>query len=281
MIRRRRIIRSIFLILLATAPGLWAAGQGKNDTVYVGKNDTVAGGTNDTVYVGGDEAASALAADTSGMATAGSAQTATEDSLIQRSLPDSVVRQWQRDPHFAYANDPAYWQRRAPEPPPSFLIWLARVLSSQGFRYFIYIALGGLILYVIIRIMGENNLGLFYRSAARKKPEGMAGDSEDLSEEDLDQRLEYFLQQKEHRQAVRYLYLKTLRLLSNAGLIVWHPETTNREYLRQLNGTGKESSFRFLTLAYENVWYGEFALGENAFDRVYGHFMDFNKTIQA
>jgi hypothetical protein len=273
MIRCSRIIRFIFLILLATAPGLWAAGQGKKDTVTVG--------TNDTVYVGADEGASAVAADTSGMTTAGSTQTAAEDSLIQRSVPDSVVGQWQRDPHFAYANDPDYWRRRSPEPPPGFLIWLGRVLSSRGFRYFIYIALGGLILYVIIRIMAENNLGLFYRSAARKKLAGAVPDSEDLSEEDLDQRLEYFLQQKEHRQAVRYLYLKTLRLLSDAGLIVWHPETTNREYLRQLNGTDKEASFRFLTLAYENVWYGEFALGENAFDRVHGHFMEFNKTIQA
>jgi Domain of unknown function (DUF4129) len=264
--------RGIFLILMAVASGPGAAGQGRKDTVPVE--------TNDTVYVGADGGASTVAADTSGMATTGSTRTEEDDSVVQRSLPDSVVRHWQRDPHFAYANDPDYWRRRAPEPPPGFLIWLTRVLASDGFRYFIYIVLGSLLLYAVIRIMAENNLGLFYRGAGRRKTAGGASGGEDVAEEDLDQRLEYFLQQRDHRQAVRYLYLKTLRLLSDGGLILWHPETTNREYLRQLNGTDKEASFRFLTLAYEKVWYGEFALGDHIFNLIYRHFMDFNKTIR-
>jgi hypothetical protein len=196
---------------------------------------------------------------------------------VLRRLPDSTVDRWQHEPKYAYANDPDYWKIRRERPSP-FLIWLSRVLSSEGFRYSILILLGALLLYAIVRIVMDNNLGAFYRRTKKTKGNGeLAEDA--LQPEDIDKQLQYYLQAGDRRQATRYLYLKALHLLSEQQLIRWHADTTNQEYVRQLNGASQQPAFRFLTDAYEKVWYGEFAVSEAGFAVLYDRFMNFFKTL--
>ena len=272
--------RSGILLLLPLLLLGITAGAGQTDQAPASKMDTT---TADTVVVGADAPASSsnlTPADTSALSGAGeSSATVLPDSVIFRSVPDSLVDAWKRNPRFAYANDPAYWSRRREEPSP-FLRWLARLLSSAGFRYFVYIVLGGLLVFAILRIMFENNLGLFYRKRA-KRVVGGGTQNEVAEDEDLDERLQYYLDHHDHRQAVRYLYLRSLRALSERGLIQGGGRSTNREYLRQLSGTPQEAPFRFLTGAYEKVWYGEFDLGDQTFRRLHQYFEDFDKTVAA
>jgi hypothetical protein len=251
----------IFLLfaLLSAAP---AAAQ-VSDTVRVGQ-DTVAVGQ-DTVGVGQDTAHGQEA-------TGQGAREA--DRMVLRSMPDSVVGNWQKDPDFAYANDPEYWRREKLNDTPG---WAPRFFGSAGFRYFLLFFLGGVLLYAIIRIIAENNLRLFYRSPVKKKASVKEETASPL-EEDLDGQLTHFLQIGDHRQAVRYLYLKSLRLLNDQGLIRFHQESTNEEYLGQLNATSQAPAFRALTGVYEKVWYGEFPLGEGQFAKIHGYFEDFFKT---
>jgi hypothetical protein len=86
---------------------------------------------------------------------------------------------------------------------------------------------------------------------------------------------------QDYRQATRYLYLISLSLLNEKGLIRWHPEATNHEYILQLRGSAWESPFRYLTGLYEKVWYGEFPLGETQFSRLRVYFDNFYKTVPA
>src|SRR6202012_4106297 len=99
--------------------------------------------------------------------------------------------------------------------------------------------------------------------------------------EDLEGQLQHFLQTGDHRQAVRYLYLKSLRLLSDRGLIRYHQQTTNREYLRQMGDDPHRGPFSDLTVAYEKVWYAEFPLTEGQFGRLHQYFEEFFKTVRA
>jgi Domain of unknown function (DUF4129) len=238
----------------------------------------------DTVVVGAS-APSDPPADSSSLSGAGeSSRAVVPDPVFVRVVPDTTVEAWKRDGRFAYANDPDYWRRekRQTEKSSSFSRWLGRFLGSAGFRYFIYIVLGGVLVFAILRIMFENNLGLFHRSRAKKRAgdDGRPGEG-GAAEEDPDERLQYYLARNDHRQAVRYLYLCSLRVLSGSGLIRGSARTTNQEYLRQLTGTPQEASFRFLTGAYEKVWYGEFDLGDEAFRRLHRYFEDFDKTVAA
>jgi hypothetical protein len=270
-IRRRGIVLLSSLLLLGATASARQAPTSKVDTT-----------TADTVVVGASAPADAPVDSTSSLSGAGeSTKAVVPDPVVLRMVPDTTVGAWKRDRHFAYANDPAYWRRQREEPSPS-LLWLGRLLSSAGFRYFVYFVLGGLLVFAILRIMSENNLGLFYRSRAKKRSGvGNAGDEAGTAEEDLDERLRYHLGRNDHRQAVRYLYLRSLRGLGGRGLIKGGGRSTNREYLRQLEGTPQETAFRFLTGAYEKVWYGDFRLGDDAFRRLQQYFEDFDKTVAA
>lgn len=272
MVLRRAGILFLLLSLLLTHRGV---AQHSTDTAE--KVDTTVA---DTVVVGGSVSPPVAepAIDTSNLVGAGQETgSGDQEAATLRTVPDSVIDAYKKDPHFAYANDPAYWRRQREEPN-KLLEWIARVLTSTGFRYFILIGLGGLLLFVIIRVMSENNLHVFYRRRIRKTGGGEAGETP--VEEDLDERLQHYLGLGDHRQAVRYLYLRSLRGLNHRGLITQTLQSTNHEYLRQLSGTVQERPFRFLTTAYEKVWYGEFALGDAQFQRLYQHFVDFDKTVQ-
>lgn len=199
------------------------------------------------------------------------------DAVAVRSIPDSVVRQWQKDKDFAYANDPAYWQREYRDNSPN---WFERLIFSQGFGYSLLFLLGGVLVYAIVRIIQDNNLRLFYRSPTKKSSGGGQTESPEPLDEDLEGQLMHFLQIKDHRQSVRYLYLKSLRLLNDRGLIRYHQESTNHEYLQQLSATLQEAPFRDLTIAYEKVWYGEFPLDDQQFGRLHHYFEDFYKTCR-
>jgi hypothetical protein len=200
------------------------------------------------------------------------------DSLLARAVPDSVVQEWKKAPDFAYANDPRYWKRMQPESD-STSSWFSRLSSSTGFRYGVYILLGALLLYAIGRIVNENQLGIFFRGAKRSGTGDAGNIDEPVEEEDIDRRLQQAIENRDYRQAVRYSYLRTLRRLDARGLIHYHGRATDQEYLRQLSGTAQELPFRFLTNAYEKVWYGEFGLGEETFRRLIGYFSEFDKTI--
>lgn len=267
MMRRRT---GIVLLLPLLILGLSATAQ-RDDNAPQKMDTTVA----DTVVVGSEASPGAAAIDSiSSLAGNQETTTAGPDSIVLRSVPDSVVSRWKNNPHFAYANDPDYWRRR-PEAngKPGSSIFLSKWLSPL-----IYCLLGGVLLFAIVRIISENNLGLFYRSK-RARNTGAAGESDAPEEEDLDARLQYFLDRNDHRQAVRYLYLLSLRKLGDRELIRRGRETTNQEYLRQLRGTPQENAFRFLTGAYEKVWYGEFPLSDASFRQLLDHFTDFDKTL--
>jgi Domain of unknown function (DUF4129) len=233
------------------------------DTVRVGDTVSVDQDTS-TVASGDKEGAAALSQDTA--------------APVFRSVPDSVAARWRKDPDFAYANDPAYWQQEHVDESPG-LLW--RLLTSRGFRYFFWILIGGILIYAIIRIIAENNMRLFYRSPRQKGSTAAREGRPDEVEEDLEGQLQHFLQIRDHRQAVRYLYLKSLRMLSDRGLIRLHLQSTNREYLAQLGNDPHRGPFSELTFAYEKVWYGEFPLNDTQFDRLHRYFEDFYKTVRS
>lgn len=246
------------------------------DTVV---SDTVVEGAEDA---GGMKVDTTRSYDTgvdSSLSSAGAGGSIPANDLLQpRIVPDSVVQDWKKSPDFAYANDPRYWKRERQEENTS-ADWFGRVLSSATFRYGVYIILAALLIYAIGRIVTENQLGIFYRGAKRSAGSAAGAGEGPAEEEDIDRRLQESMDNKDYRQAVRYSFLRTLRRLDERGLIRGHGQATNQEYLRQLGGTVQEAPFRFLTNAYEKVWYGEFGLNEETFRRLIGYFAEFDKTI--
>lgn len=79
--------------------------------------------------------------------------------------------------------------------------------------------------------------------------------------------------------SARYLYLKTLKMLYNEGLINFSPDKTNGEYLQEMFSHPYHKQFASLTRNYEYVWYGTFIISQPQYQKLKHEFIEFSKKI--
>lgn len=79
--------------------------------------------------------------------------------------------------------------------------------------------------------------------------------------------------------SARYLYLKTLKMLYDKGLINFSPDKTNGEYLQEMSSHPHHKQFAALTLNYEYAWYGTFVISRFQYQKLKHEFMEFSKKI--
>jgi hypothetical protein len=238
-----------------------------------------------------DASVSASAAtDSSSASSSGSGSSdqpaATAEAPTLRQIPDSSIAHLKKDKDFSYANDPAWWAREGTRPgkgdkgnennDDSF--W-DRLAGNGAFRLIFYLLLGGLLSFALYKIIAGNNLHLFYRAPLRIPDGKDPDDGTDLNEEDLERKIREALRSGDHRTGIRWLFLKSLRLLNDKRLIVYHPQGTNQEYIGQLGSLPPGKNFLFLANAYEYIWYGDFPLNEEQYGLVEQKFQDFYKEI--
>jgi len=205
------------------------------------------------------------------------------EPVVFRQVPDSTVRDLQKRKDFAYANDPAYWAREPQIQERSrrkgFWDYFNDFFSGSAIRVVTYCILIAFFGFIIYRIIVVNKLFLFYSSTKTKT--AVTGEDIDIHDENLDEKIQKAVDVKDHRLAVRYMYLKSLQLLNKGQWIRYHTDATNYEYVNQMSGHKLASEFGFLTRVYDYMWYGEFALTEEQFDIVYKNFCHFYNAVNS
>lgn len=199
--------------------------------------------------------------------------TVLSDSAVLRSVPDSTVAGLKKNKEFAYANDPAYWVINKEEQRKGLLDGLFDLAESSWIKLLIYLLLIGLLLFALYKIIVANKLFLFYSSSRRRRQQQEG--EEDLSEENLDGKIEESVKQKNYRLAVRYMYLKTLHLLDQKGLIQFNAKATNSDYVNAMSKHNAGELFKTITRHYDYTWYGEFELNEHQFSYLRERFTEF------
>lgn len=198
-----------------------------------------------------------------------------------RVVPDSLVNNLKQTDTFAYANDPAYWNKTAEEEPQessSFWEHFYAFFSGSTVRTITYIILGVILVLIIYRIIVVNNL--FMTPASRRRRDATDDLVDDIEDNNLEAKIQDAIRERNYRAATRFMYLQALRFLQEKGWIHYHARGTNHEYLSQVQPYGVGKEFRFLTHVYEYVWYGEFALSEDQFNRVYQNFQQFYNAVK-
>jgi hypothetical protein len=79
--------------------------------------------------------------------------------------------------------------------------------------------------------------------------------------------------------SIRYLYLQSLKKLSDSELIIFSPDKPNNLYVQELSGRSYREEFAFLTLNYEYAWYGRFTIGQVRYQKLKEEFILFHKKI--
>ncbi|MDQ8053099.1 MAG: DUF4129 domain-containing protein [Pedobacter sp.] len=134
-----------------------------------------------------------------------------------------------------------------------------------------------IIAFIVIKIVGVDLKVLMGKSKKVTVP--YQESLENIHEIDFDEQLEMALGQHNYRLAVRLLYLKTLKKLSDHSAIHWQPEKTNQAYVRELQDQPYRDEFARLTQQFEYIWYGEFAIDQTAFEPINSSFLTFNQKM--
>ena len=86
---------------------------------------------------------------------------------------------------------------------------------------------------------------------------------EDISQINFDELISIAIESKQYKLAVRYLFLNSLKLLSEKGLIELKNNKTNYQYLSEIKNNQIADVFRNTTSSFEWIWYGDFPVDEN------------------
>ncbi len=212
-----------------------------------------------------------------------------------RHFDSTALKAYCKHPEFQYQEDdaqstPSWWTR--------FWRWFwnwvldlfkPMKLSKHNYSPFIrfllyalrYLAIGaglGAIVFLGLKLAGIDMLNVFRKKSMSANLPYLES-LENIHDINFDDELEKAIAQHNYRLAVRLLYLKCLKQLSDADLIKWQIDKTNSAYINELSNPEQRRVFKMLTLQFEYTWYGEFAIDAVVFKNINALFMDFKKGI--
>lgn len=168
-----------------------------------------------------------------------------------------------------------------------FLAWILQMLAAEVGRspiflvilkYLILGLIAGGAIYVILKAVGID-VGLFLRKGSKKTVLPYTESLENIHEIDFEDELDDAISNRNYRLAVRLLYLKCLKQLSDRNLIQWQIDKTNKAYYYELTQKPQRDAFGSLTRRFEYVWYGNFKVDEQAFNDINGLFNKFREQL--
>ena len=166
-----------------------------------------------------------------------------------------------------------------------FWMWFWNLIGSliQGatsnlISRYIFIGLGiALILYIVIKTIGAENI---FRKKSKETILPYDVITENIHEIDYEKELQRLVAERKFRLAVRLLYLRALKKLSDAEIINWQPDKTNYNYLMEITKPELRNDFSRLTLQFDYIWYGDFPIDEVKFEPINQSFNQFNNQIK-
>jgi hypothetical protein len=204
----------------------------------------------------------------------------------QLSVSSDTVNSWKNNKSFAYvtyldsllkAEKEKKQEKEYKQEEPG-TNWLGKFFSSNAVHVFLWALAILFVLFILYKLF-------ITEGALKRKPKTLSSNAPAASEEiinaesDFDRLIREALQQQNYRLAVRYLYLHTLHTLAEKNYIELAADKTNNDYIRQVKDYNKQKEFSDLTLNYDYVWYGEFDIDEQVYQKLKTAFQAFNTKI--
>lgn len=184
-------------------------------------------------------------------------------TIHMRGIPDSAVAALHADDDFWYANN-VFAKKKEQDvndvkPNPVY----------QGLLWFLII--GGFITFLVI-YLANSNVGLLRRTKKLHSEEEYTEEMDNIFAINYQKEIDKAISAGNYRLAVRLLFLKLLRQLSDKNVIQYKQDRTNFDYLMQLSNTSWYKPFFRIARNYEYVWYGKFDINENQFASIKNEF---------
>jgi hypothetical protein len=148
------------------------------------------------------------------------------------------------------------------------------------FKYFSYAVLAVLIIFLL-----KFFLKLNYKDLIKVPPTETKilfdQDEDILRKSDIDSLIENTINEGNFRLALRYYYLKMLKILEQKNHIKYVPEKTNFDYENEIKNSPFESMFRKFNFWYNYVWYGSYPIDAQKFGIISAEFNFFFNEIDS
>ena len=152
-----------------------------------------------------------------------------------------------------------------------FFSWLGDIfgfnidfINFQTLEYIVYSFLGIATLYLIIKFLMQSPINSVFKTET-KDIDSFQYVEENLTQVNFDTLIADALNNTNYRLATRYLYLKSLKILTNKNIIEWHYDKTNSDYIDEIKDEITKSVFKRISYIYDYVWYGEFPIDEEIY----------------
>jgi hypothetical protein len=203
------------------------------------------------------------------------------------------VRSFNSEKLEAYKNNSEYIYEIDYREQPGFFSrlfsWLVSKLfgnysGSQVYEFlynlFLYVLSPLIIIFIIWKLIGGDKRFFLYGSSKKNKM-NFEEVPENIHEINFDKLIQEAISKQQYRLAVRLSYLRLLKELTIKNLIAWSPEKTNHEYLSEIKENKVRDQFAHNSLMYEYIWYGDFEINQDNFNKVSSGFQTFTDQIKA
>lgn len=129
------------------------------------------------------------------------------------------------------------------------------------------ILLVAFLLYFLIKYLLTKD-GNWFFSKSNRKVEIQENDlNEDIHAINFETSIAEFERTGNYRFAVRYRFLQLLKKLADKNIIDWNTEKTNKDYVAEMSKHALNSEFRDVSKIFEYVWYGEFEVNRESYNK--------------
>jgi hypothetical protein len=194
-----------------------------------------------------------------------------------REVPLRDVHKYLADRDYEYANDPEYWTKDKIQNAKPSSLW--NFLRNKIFQWILLLGVIAVIIYGIFLLAKENNFRWFSRRSEQVQEDESLVLLQDPM--DFDKAIARYQAESNYRFAIRYLFLRLIRLASEKNIIQLRDSMTNTEIGRSFGRHPLASQFRYLATAYEYVYFGEFNLNKETFNSLKEKFDVFQEKISS
>ncbi|MET3535681.1 DUF4129 domain-containing protein [Chryseobacterium limigenitum] len=141
-------------------------------------------------------------------------------------------------------------------------------------RIFAIVLVGFLLYFIIKYLIGKDGNFIF----GKKNKKVIIKDEElheNIHEINFPESIAKFEREGDYRSAIRYQFLFVLKKLSDKKSINWNPEKTNKDYVTELKVPNLKNEFSNLSYIFEYVWYGEFSIDEQGYQKFKAQYQAF------
>jgi hypothetical protein len=207
-----------------------------------------------------------------------------DNSTVKMRTLDKDYKKKYTSKEFVYEEKP-----RKPNLLERFFIWLSELFGRKsesrgsndlmgGFMKIISIVIIILVVFFIVKaIMNKEGQWFFGKNSDKKIIQNTTLEK-NIHSINFEQLIKEALRNNNKRLVIRYYYLWLLKKLSDKEIIAWDIEKTNTDYLYEIQNQQRKEEFNYLSYLYDNIWYGEFEIEQNDFEK--SKFV-FDKVIQS